>query len=55
MHWKQVQIKVNVKRQFSRDSQQRGLEIPCTFSVSSEHEKMLHRFEEYFKDVLSKK
>ena len=47
---------VKVKRRYSKDLQQGGgLEIPCKFFVSSEHKKMLHRFEEYDKDVLSKK
>lgn len=32
-----------------------GVEIPCMFSVSSEHIKLLHRFEKYVIDVLSKK
>ena len=48
-------MKVNVKRRYSKELHQGGLEIPCMFSVSPEHEKMLHRFERYVKDVLSKK
>ena len=50
-----VEMKVYDKRQYSKDLQQGSLEIPYTFSVSPEHERMLHRFEEYVKDVLSKK
>ena len=37
------------------DIQKGELEIPYMFSVSSEHEKMLRRFKEYGKDVISKK
>ena len=51
----EVEMKVNGKRQYSKDFQQGKLEIPCTFSASSGHEKMLHRFEEHIKDVLPKK
>ena len=57
-----MEIKLNGKRRYSKDVLQGGLEIPCMFSVSSEHEKMLHRFdlkfytdEGYVKVVLSKK
>ena len=32
-----------------------GLEIPFMLSISSEHEQLIHRFEKYAKDVLSKK
>ena len=50
-----VEMRMNGKRWSSKDLQQGGLEIPCMFSVLSEHEKMLHRFEEYVEDFLSKK
>lgn len=51
---------MNDKRRYSKDLQQgggerEGVEIPCMFSVSSEHIKLLHRFEKYVIDVLSKK
>ena len=32
-----------------------GLESPFMLSISSEHEQLIHRFEKYAKDVLSKK
>ena len=48
-------MKVNGKQRYSKDLQQWGLGIPCMFSVFSEHEKMLQRFEEQVKDLLSKK
>ena len=32
-------MKVNGKRRYSKDFQQVELEVPCVFSVSSEHEK----------------
>ena len=32
-----------------------GVEIPFMLSISSEHEQLIHRFEKYAKDVLSKK
>ena len=32
----------------------KSLEKPCMFSVPSEHEKMLHRFEKYVEDILLK-
>ena len=54
----QCRMKVKTEKllgMFLKDLQQRGLEIPCMFSVSSGHEKMLRRFEEYVKDLLSKK
>lgn len=38
-----------------RGGEREGVEIPCMFSVSSEHIKLLHRFEKYVIDVLSKK
>ena len=50
-----VEMKVNGKRRYSKKLAAKGLEIPCMFSVLSEHEKMSHRFEEYVKGVLSKK
>ena len=46
-----VEMKVNGELRYSKGVQQGGLETPCMFSVSSEHEKMLHMFEEYVKDV----
>ena len=48
---RRVEMKVNGKRRYSKDLQQGGLEIPSMFSVSSEHEKLLRRFEEYAKDI----
>ena len=50
-----VEKKLNGKRRYSTDLQQGEIEIVCVFSVSSEHEKMLRRFEEYVKNILSKK
>ena len=44
-----VEMKVNDKWRYSKDLLRGGLEVPCLFSVSSEHEKILHRFEEYVK------
>ena len=48
-------MKVNGKWGYSKDLQQGGLEILCMFTVSSEHEKVLRRFEKYVKDALQKK
>ena len=36
---RRVKMKVNGKRRYSKDFQQVELEVPCVFSVSSEHEK----------------
>ena len=40
-----VEKKLNGKRRYSTDLQQGEIEIACMFSVSSEHEEMLHRFD----------
>ena len=39
---------------YSKDLQERELEISIMFSVSSEQEKMFNRFEKYVTDGLSK-
>lgn len=54
--WKwRVEVKVNGKRQYSKDFIQGRVEIAYMFSVSSDQEKILDRFEEHVKDILSKK
>lgn len=48
-------MKANDKRQYSKDFIQGTVEIAYMFSVSFDQEKILDRFEEYVKDILSKK
>ena len=48
-------INGDIQKTCSRGGEREGVEIPCMFSVSSEHIKFLHRFEKYVIDVLSKK
>ena len=36
-------MKVNVKRRYSKELHQGGLEIPCMFSVLPEHENVLSK------------
>ena len=50
-----MEVKVNGKRQYSKDFIQGRVEIAYMFSVSSDQEKILDRFEEHVKDILSKK
>ena len=49
-----VEVNVNGKRQFSKKLKQMDIKIPSLYFIFSEHKKMVCKFQDFIKDVLSK-
>ena len=49
-----LEVNVNGRRQFSKKLKQMDIKIPSLYFIFSEHKKMVCKFQDFIKDVLSK-